>query len=122
MVRVVYADRDIILLDVVLSAVDANVGIDIMNKCNLGLLKDRTRISATHQLSLNGSADRIIFLNGDGTYDIRTLRELQDMNTEFIELITHDSYNDEEDGKDDKIQKFHEITDNIKNESFRASE
>lgn len=120
--RAVYADRDIILMDDVLSAVDAKVGIDIMNKCILGLLKDKTRILATHQLSLIGSADRIIFLNGDGTYDIGTFKELQNMNKGFIELMTHNSFNEEEDGKDDEIKIFHEIKDDIKNESFRESD
>lgn len=120
--RAVYAGRDIILMDDVLSAVDAKVGKDIMNKCILGLLKDKTRILATHQLSLIGSADRIIFLNGDGTYDIGTFKELQYINKGFIELMTHNSFNDEEDGKDDKIKNFHEIKDDIKNESFQASE
>ena len=61
--RAVYADKEIILLDDVLSAVDARVGKHIMNNCILDLLKDKTRILATHQLSLIGSADRVIFLN-----------------------------------------------------------
>ena len=42
--RAVYADKDIVLLDDVLSAVDARVGKHIMNNCMLGLLKDKTRI------------------------------------------------------------------------------
>mmetsp|Transcript_5884 Transcript_5884/g.7152 ORF Transcript_5884/g.7152 Transcript_5884/m.7152 type:complete len:1359 (-) Transcript_5884:1928-6004(-) len=95
--RAVYADRDIILMDDVLSAVDAKVGINIMNKCILGLLKNKTRILATHQLSLIGSADRIIFLNGDGTYQIGTFKELQLTNKRFVELMTHNSFNDNKD-------------------------
>ncbi|GMF01738.1 unnamed protein product [[Candida] boidinii] len=68
--RAVYADTDILMMDDVLSAVDARVGKHIMQYCMMGLLKDKTRVLATHQLSLVGSADRIIFLNGDGTIDV----------------------------------------------------
>ncbi|GMF01009.1 unnamed protein product [Ambrosiozyma monospora] len=64
--RAVYAGKDIILLDDVLSAVDAKVGRHIVNNCLLGYLKDKTRVLATHQLSMIGSADKVVFLNGDG--------------------------------------------------------
>ncbi|OWB75745.1 hypothetical protein B5S31_g5709 [[Candida] boidinii] len=87
--RAVYASKDIILMDDVLSAVDAKVGKNIMNRCILGLLKDSTRILATHQLSLISQADKVIFLNGDGSIDIGTLEELQNRNENFIELMKY---------------------------------
>lgn len=89
--RAVYANRDIILLDDVLSAVDARVGKHIMNNCILGLLKDKTRILATHQLSLIGAADRVLFLNGDGTIDIGTMGELRATNAGFEHLMKFSS-------------------------------
>ncbi len=61
--RSVYSNHDIILLDDILSAVDATVGEKIVKECILGYLKDKTRILATHQLSLINSADKVIFLN-----------------------------------------------------------
>lgn len=85
--RAVYANADIILLDDVLSAVDAKVGKTIVDKCILGLLKYKTVVLATHQLSLIGSADRIVFLNGDGTIDSGTLDELNASNPVFSSLI-----------------------------------
>ncbi|QPG76759.1 hypothetical protein FOA43_004153 [Brettanomyces nanus] len=81
------SENNIILFDDVLSAVDAKVGKHIMNSCMLGLLKDKTRVLATHQLSLIGSADRIIFMNGDGTVDVGTRLELISRNNAFAELM-----------------------------------
>ncbi|OWB67367.1 hypothetical protein B5S30_g2725 [[Candida] boidinii] len=87
--RAVYAAKDIILMDDVLSAVDAKVGRNIMNKCILGLLKNSTRILATHQLSLISQADKVIFLNGDGSIDIGSLEELGTRNQNFIDLMKY---------------------------------
>lgn len=86
--RAVYANRDIILMDDVLSAVDARVGKHIMNECFMGLLKDNTRVLATHQLLLIGTADRVIFLNADGTCDVGTFEELSQNNPDFQNLMT----------------------------------
>ncbi|CUM66631.1 uncharacterized protein PRCAT00004303001 [Priceomyces carsonii] len=85
--RAVYADKDIVLLDDVLSAVDARVAKHIMKNCILGLLKNKTRILATHQLSFISSADRIIFLNGDGTIDVGNFDELRMTNRDFKKLM-----------------------------------
>ncbi|ODV97104.1 hypothetical protein PACTADRAFT_48860 [Pachysolen tannophilus NRRL Y-2460] len=100
--RAVYAVNDIILLDDVLSAVDARVGKHIMDNCFMGLLKDKTRILATHQLSMINSADRVIFLNGDGTVDIGTPDELLKSNAAFLNLMefSNDEKNTEEEQKE----------------------
>lgn len=87
--RAVYADKDIILLDDVLSAVDAKVGKHIVEKCIMGILKDKTRIMATHQLSLINSADKMIFLNGDGSIDIGTIDELKSRNDKLLNLLKY---------------------------------
>lgn len=94
--RAVYAAKDIILMDDVLSAVDARVGKHIMNTCILGMLKDSTRILATHQLSLIGAADRIIFLNGDGSISTGTLDELKLSNAGFSNLMEFSHSKEEE--------------------------
>lgn len=95
--RAVYAEREIVLMDDVLSAVDARVGKHIMSNCIMGILKDKTRILATHQLSLIGSASRVIFLNGDGTIDVGTLDELKNRNVGFSNLMAFNSELKEED-------------------------
>ncbi|GMF79937.1 unnamed protein product [[Candida] boidinii] len=101
--RAVYASKDIILMDDVLSAVDAKVGKDIMNKCILGMLRDKTRVLATHHLSVINKADRIIFLNGDGSIDVGTLDELRDSNTKFVELMNYTTEKSREDEASEKI-------------------
>ncbi|KGQ89520.1 hypothetical protein MEO_02386 [Candida albicans P94015] len=99
--RAVYADKEIILLDDVLSAVDARVGKHIMNNCILDLLKDKTRILATHQLSLIGSADRVIFLNPNGTIDVGKFEELQATNESFSKLMAYNSESKKENDEDE---------------------
>lgn len=100
--RAVYTNKDIVLLDDVLSAVDARVGRHIVNNCILGLLKDKTRILATHQLSLIGTADRIIFLNGDGSIEVGTLEELRSTNADFDKLMAFNSQANDSDDEDDE--------------------
>ncbi|KAK6464985.1 oligomycin resistance ATP-dependent permease [Scheffersomyces coipomensis] len=94
--RAVYANQDIILLDDVLSAVDARVGKHVVKHCILGLLKDKTVLLATHQLSLIGSADSIVYLNGDGTIDVGSLDSLNNTNPDFRRLMAHSSTENEE--------------------------
>lgn len=106
--RAVYAKSDIILLDDVLSAVDAKVGKRIVDECVLGLLKDKTVVLATHQLSLIGAADRIVFLNGDGTIDVGKSEELKSSNPTFNSLILSNSKHinrEEKGGESDKYEK-----------------
>lgn len=86
--RAVYANPDVILLDDVLSAVDARVGKHIMNECIMGQLKNKTRLLATHQLSFVEFADKIIFLNGDGSIAVGTLEELKLNNSSFAKLLS----------------------------------
>lgn len=106
--RSVYVNRDIILLDDVLSAVDARVGKHIMENCINGILKDKTRILATHQLSLVGSADRVIFLNGDGSISVGTPSELEANNEGFRKLMAFNqaakSEEDEEQEDEDVLE------------------
>ena len=104
--RAVYADKDIILMDDVLSAVDARVGKHIMNNCIMDLLKDKTRVLATHQLSLIGSADRVIFLNGNGSIDVGTFAELKDTNPGFGKLMAYNSEHEKE--EEEEVEEINE--------------
>ena len=58
--RAVYHDKDVYLLDDPLSAVDANVGAHIFNKCILEQLRGKTRILVTNQHKLLPHADVIL--------------------------------------------------------------
>lgn len=107
--RAVYADRDIILLDDVLSAVDARVGKHIMNECICGLLKDKTRLLATHQLSLIGAADRIIVLDGSGSIDIGTYNELMASNSAFAKLMEFNKEQEDEEEEEEQLEEQEEM-------------
>jgi ATP-binding cassette subfamily C (CFTR/MRP) protein 4 len=62
----VYANRDIILLDDPLSAVDARVGRHIFEKCICGLLKDKICILVTHQVQFLPMMSHILLLGAGG--------------------------------------------------------
>ncbi|GAV28858.1 hypothetical protein PMKS-002336 [Pichia membranifaciens] len=94
-------EYNIVMFDDVLSAVDAKVGKHIMQECILGLLRDKTRVLATHQLSLIGEADRIIYMNGDGTIDIGTNQELVEKNKGFQALMDFQVDGEEVHGDED---------------------
>lgn len=79
--RAAYSDTDIVLLDDPLSAVDANVGHHLLNKCILqGPFSHRTRILVTHQLDVLRYSDLILVMDRDeanegritqsGTYEV----------------------------------------------------
>lgn len=66
MARAVFADAQIYLLDDPLSAVDAEVGKHIFDRCIMGVLAGKTRVLATHQLHHLPHADHIVVLDGNG--------------------------------------------------------
>ncbi|TNN61497.1 Multidrug resistance-associated protein 4 [Liparis tanakae] len=75
--RAVYQDADIYLLDDPLSAVDAEVGRHLFEKCICGLLKNKLRILVTHQLQYLKSADQIVVLKEGHIAARGTFEELQ---------------------------------------------
>lgn len=60
--RACYTQSEIALLDDPLSAVDAHVGAHIFQSCVCGLLSDRTRILATHQMQYLPAADWVVVM------------------------------------------------------------
>ncbi|WPK25507.1 hypothetical protein PUMCH_002824 [Australozyma saopauloensis] len=89
--RAVYNGASILLFDDILSAVDARVGRQIVSNLFEGLLANKTRVLATHQLSLALTAKKIIFLNGDGTIDVGSTAELSARNSAFRDLFEYSS-------------------------------
>ncbi|KAG8666303.1 ATP-binding cassette transporter yor1 [Fusarium poae] len=74
--RAIYFDADIVLMDDPLSAVDAHVGRHIFDNAILGLLKDKCRILATHQLWVLSRCDRIIWMEHGKIQAIDTFENL----------------------------------------------
>ncbi|XP_040034735.2 ATP-binding cassette sub-family C member 4 isoform X1 [Gasterosteus aculeatus] len=75
--RAVYQDADVYLLDDPLSAVDAEVGKHLFEKCICGLLKNKSRILVTHQLQYLKAADQIVVLKEGHIMARGTYNELQ---------------------------------------------
>jgi ABC-type multidrug transport system fused ATPase/permease subunit len=86
--RAIYFDADIILMDDPLSAVDAHVGRHIMEQAICGLLKDKCRILATHQLHVLNRCDRIILMDDGHVSAVDTFDNLMRDNQLFQKLMS----------------------------------
>lgn len=112
--RAIYFNAELVLMDDPLSAVDAHVGRHIMDKAICGLLKDRCRILATHQLHVLNRCDRIVVMDEGRIDAIDTFENLMHDNELFKRLMStsrqEDSNEDEEAAKEgDEIKKPDEV-------------
>ncbi|KAL6716378.1 ATP-binding cassette transporter yor1 [Lecanora helva] len=85
--RAIYFNSDIVLMDDPLSAVDAHVGRHIFDNAVCGLLKDKCRILATHQLHVLSRCDRIIWMQDGRIETIDTFANLMNSNESFQKLM-----------------------------------
>ncbi|KFQ93102.1 Multidrug resistance-associated protein 1, partial [Nipponia nippon] len=87
--RAVYSNADLYLLDDPLSAVDVHVGKHLFEKLigPSGLLKSKTRILVTHNLTLLPHTDLIIVMEEGRISQMGTYQELISKKANFAELI-----------------------------------
>ena len=85
--RAIYFDSDIVLMDDPLSAVDAHVGRHIFDNAICGLLKDKCRILATHQLHVLSRCDRIIWMQEGHIETVDTFANLINNNEAFQKMM-----------------------------------
>jgi len=85
--RALYADRDIVLLDDPLSALDVHVGKKVFDKLILEHLKDKLVILVTHNLLLLKHADRIIYVENGKILGEGSQSELMASNAKFREFM-----------------------------------
>ncbi|NXN65147.1 MRP1 protein, partial [Himantopus himantopus] len=87
--RAVYSKADLYLLDDPLSAVDVHVGRHLFEKLigPSGLLKSKTRILVTHNLTLLPHTDLIIVMEEGRISQMGTYQELLSKKANFAELI-----------------------------------
>ncbi|KAK6376355.1 uncharacterized protein PV06_06088 [Exophiala oligosperma] len=85
--RAIYFDADIVLMDDPLSAVDAHVGRHIMDEAICGLMKNKCRILATHQLHVLSRCDRIIWMEDGHIQAIDTFDNLMAHSVDFQKLM-----------------------------------
>ncbi|KAF2099088.1 hypothetical protein NA57DRAFT_38826 [Rhizodiscina lignyota] len=99
--RAIYFNSDIVLLDDPLSAVDAHVGRHIMDNAICGLLKNKCRILATHQLWVLNRCDRIIWMNNGHIEAIDTFDNLMTGSEDFKHLMATTAVEEEKEKEDD---------------------
>lgn len=97
--RAIYFNADMILMDDPLSAVDAHVGRHIMDNAICGLLRDKCRILATHQLHVLHRVDRIVWMKDGYIYKVATFPELMDTDAEFQKLMATTAVEEDEEKK-----------------------
>ncbi|NWT81963.1 MRP1 protein, partial [Lanius ludovicianus] len=87
--RAVYSNADLYLLDDPLSAVDVHVGKHLFEKLigPSGLLKSKTRILVTHNLTLLPHTDLIIVMEEGRISEMGTYQELISRRANFAELV-----------------------------------
>nr|POE49106.1 oligomycin resistance atp-dependent permease yor1 [Quercus suber] len=100
--RAIYFGADIVIMDDPLSAVDAHVGKHIMDNAICGLLKDKCRILATHQLHVLHRVDRIVWMKDGKIHKVSTFDELMSNDGEFQEMMVATA--DENKMKSQKIE------------------
>ncbi|KAJ8613210.1 hypothetical protein MRB53_037076 [Persea americana] len=106
--RAIYFASEIVLMDDPLSAVDAHVGRHIMDQAICGLLKNKCRILATHQLWVLNRVDRIIWMEAGSIQAIGTYDELMASNPDFVKLVASNAQEEkreeQEDAEEDEVE------------------
>ncbi|KUI61105.1 Oligomycin resistance ATP-dependent permease YOR1 [Cytospora mali] len=85
--RAVYSKSEIFLLDDPLSAVDPYVGKHIFETAICGLLGNKTRVLATHQMHILNQCDRIIWMDNGRIQAIDSYHNLMLTNKAFATMV-----------------------------------
>jgi len=106
--RAIYFDADLILMDDPLSAVDAHVGRHIFDHAIMGLMKNKSRILATHQLWVLSRCDRIIWMEEGRIQAIDTFENLMNGHPGFQLLMettaVEEKHENEDHVNDDEVE------------------
>ena len=117
--RALYSDCDIYMFDDPISALDANVGKNIINNCICDYLKNKTRLLVTHALQYCSYADRIIYMkNGkinwiggynelkeQGFFKVLTLKKKSSSISDIDGKNVNNENNEEEEEEEEEIEK-----------------
>ncbi|EGT35163.1 hypothetical protein CAEBREN_19130 [Caenorhabditis brenneri] len=85
--RAIYQDKDIVLLDDPLSAVDAHVGKHIFENVissKTGCLRDKTRVLVTHNLVYLKNCDKIVVMEDGKIKSYGTFEEITENDSELL--------------------------------------
>ena len=117
--RAIYFDADIILMDDPLSAVDAHVGRHIMDNAICGLLKDKCRVLATHQLHVLHRCDRIIWMEEGRIRTVDTFPNLMASDEDFRKMMATTNSEEAKEEVDDEDEQEDEKKDAKKRKGGR---
>ncbi|OBT70508.1 hypothetical protein VE03_00185 [Pseudogymnoascus sp. 23342-1-I1] len=112
--RAIYFDADIVIMDDPLSAVDAHVGRHIFDNAICGLLKDKCRVLATHQLWVLNRCDRIIWLEEGRVQAVDTFENLMANDAGFQHLMETTAVEEQEEKKEEEEEVVGEAKDKKK--------
>jgi ABC-type multidrug transport system fused ATPase/permease subunit len=102
--RAVYQDRDIYLLDDVLSAVDVHVGQKLIQRCLLGHLQHKTRLLVTHNLSVCKHADLILMLREGRIVEQGVFADMRDKPCFGSSYAAYMEKGDHEEGEEEPLR------------------
>lgn len=107
--RAVYADKDIILLDDPLSAVDARVAKHIFDKCIKGALANKTVILVTHGIQFLEECDEILYMKNGMVSERGTHEQLKKKGGDYTHMLSYDQNREEK--KKDKKEEVADVKD-----------
>ncbi|KAI1280795.1 ATP-binding cassette sub-family C member 3 [Halotydeus destructor] len=88
--RACYSDADLYLMDDPLSAVDSHVAKHLFDKVlssTTGILKSKTRVLVTNNISLLPNVDNIVVLKNGNISETGSYKELMDKDGDFAEFV-----------------------------------
>ena len=101
--RAVYSNKDIILMDDPLSALDAHVKRKVFEKVCCGELKEKTKILVTHAIDFLDRVDKIIIMHKGQIANMGTYEELKS-EPRFQKIIKHITKTDDENKDENKSE------------------
>ncbi|XP_068455489.1 ATP-binding cassette sub-family C member 12 [Clinocottus analis] len=106
--RAVYSDKDIVLLDDPLSAVDAHVGKHIFEECIKKELREKSVILITHQLQYLEFCDDVILLDDGEVQEAGTHQALMEANDRYAQLFSSYQMEQAEEEEDEEEEEEEE--------------
>lgn len=121
--RSVYSRADLVILDDVLSAVDAHVGKDIINNVlgPEGILSSKTVLLATNSLRVLQKANSIVLLKNGTITERGNLQEIFEKGSDLAELIKEYDNLDEESDVESRKEALDAILENEEAQDFQLS-
>ncbi|XP_060518772.1 probable multidrug resistance-associated protein lethal(2)03659 isoform X2 [Cylas formicarius] len=120
--RAVYKDADIYLLDDPLSAVDAQVGRQLFEKCITGYLKEKCVVLVTHQLQYLREVEKIYPMSGGQIGPPGSLEKIQHAGKAFVGKLEETEFDGMEENTIDKLQVSPQTTNDTKTDEEPVEE